>query len=274
MRLLNIELYYKNKCSTIYKGDNLELLKQLPDQYVDLIYCDILYGTGKKFKDYQDLKPKKEIIEEFYEPRLNEMYRVLKDTGSIYLQMDYRISHWVRCIMDNIFTYENFRNKIVWKYGLGNARTETNYLDKHDEILYYSKTKNFTWNLQRGEVTPQMKAKYCHWDEDEQNYYMMSNNKKYYLKGGKKLENVWDDIPNMSSTSKERVGYDTQKPKILVERIIKGSSNNGDVVADFFMGSGTTGDVAVELGRKFIGCDISEKACLIAKERLQKQKIK
>ena len=153
-----------------YCMDNLGLMKQIDDNSVDLIYCDILYGTGKKFKDYKDLKPQREVIEEFYIPRIKEMYRVLKDTGSIYLQMDYRISHWVRCITDDLFGYENFRNKIVWKYGLGNARTETNFLDKHDEILYYSKSNEFVWNLQRGEVTPQMKAKYCHWDEVEQNF--------------------------------------------------------------------------------------------------------
>lgn len=248
--------------------DNLELIKQIDDSSIDLIYCDILYGTGKKFKDYTDLKPQRDIIEEFYIPRIKEMHRILKDTGSIYLQMDYRISHWVRCIMDDIFRYDNFRNKIVWRYGLGNARTETNFLDKHDEILYYSKTNDFTWHLQRGEVTPQMKAKYCHWDEQEQNYYMNNKGKKYYLKGGKKLENVWDDVPNMASTSKERVGYDTQKPKALIERIIKASSNEGDIVVDFFCGSGTTGVVAKELSRNYILCDINPKAVEISEKRI------
>lgn len=254
-----------NRC---YCMDNLELMKQIPDNYIDLIYCDVLYGTGRKFDDFQDLKPDRQIIEDFYISRIKEMHRILKNTGSIYLQMDYRISHWIRIIMDDIFGYENFRNKIVWKYGLGNARTETNYLDKHDEILYYSKTNNFTWHLQRGEVTPQMKAKYCHWDEQEQKYYMNNKGRRYYLKGGKKLENVWDDIPNMASTSKERVGYDTQKPKALIERIIRASSNEGDIVADFFCGSGTTGVVAKELGRNYIMCDINEKAVEISKKRL------
>ena len=102
-----------------YCMDNLELMKQIDDNSIDLIYCDILYGTGKKFKDYKDLKPQKDIIEEFYIPRIKEMYRILSDTGSIYLQMDYRISHWIRCIMDDLLGYENFRNEIIWKYGLG-----------------------------------------------------------------------------------------------------------------------------------------------------------
>ena len=94
-------------------SDNLDLMAEIKDNTVDLIYCDILYGTGRKFKDYQDLKPKREIIEEHYIPRIKEMHRILKDTGSIYLQMDEKINHWMRCIMDDIFGYSNFRNNII-----------------------------------------------------------------------------------------------------------------------------------------------------------------
>ena len=100
-----------NRC---YCMDNLELMKQIPDSYIDLIYCDVLYGTGRKFDDFQDLKPDRQIIEDFYIPRIKEMYRILKNTGSIYLQMDYRISLWIRCIVDDIFGYENFINEIIW----------------------------------------------------------------------------------------------------------------------------------------------------------------
>jgi len=87
----------------LHLGDNLEYMKSLESNSIDLIYCDILYGTGRKFKDYQDLKPKREIIKEHYIPRLTEMHRLLKNTGSIYLQMDTRINHWIRIIMDDIF---------------------------------------------------------------------------------------------------------------------------------------------------------------------------
>jgi len=96
--------------------DNLELLLSQPDESVDLIYCDILYGTGRNFGDYQDLKPIRSEIEAHYLPRLKEMHRVLKQNGSIYLQMDYRISHWIRLIMDDIFGYDNFVNEIIWCY--------------------------------------------------------------------------------------------------------------------------------------------------------------
>ena len=101
--------------------DNLELLKSQPDESVNMIYCDILYGTGRNFGDYQDLKPIRSEIESHYLPRLIEMKRVLKQNGSIYLQMDYRISHWMRILMDDVFGYDNFRNEIVWWYKTGGS---------------------------------------------------------------------------------------------------------------------------------------------------------
>ncbi len=256
------------KLNEVYCVDNLELLKQLEDNSIDLIYCDILYNTGKKFKDYDDnLGTPQEAIE-WYRPRLIEMKRVLKDTGSIYLQMDYRLVHYMKVEMDNIFGINNFINDIIWKYGLGNANSKNKYLTKHDNILFYTKSNNFIFNNIRGEITPQMEAKYCH--EDEFGKYMISKGKKYYLKGGKKIEDVIE-IPNMSATSKERVGYSTQKPKELLEIFIKQSSNEGDTIADFFCGSGTSMVVAKELGRNYIGCDINPRAIEITRERLNKE---
>ena len=95
--------------------DNLEFMKSIEDNSVDVIYCDILYGTGRKFSDYQDLKPIKSEIEEHYIPRLKEMYRILKDTGTIYLQMDTKINHWIRCIMDDIFGYDNITLYMIYR---------------------------------------------------------------------------------------------------------------------------------------------------------------
>lgn len=243
--------------------DNLELLKSQPNESVDMIYCDILYGTGRNFGDYQDLKPIRSEIESHYLPRLIEMKRVLKPNGSIYLQMDYKISHWLRLIMEDIGLL--FQNQIVWHYGLGNNNKKRNWQDKHDVILFATKTKDYTWNDMRGDITPQMKAKYCHQDED--GFYMMSYGKKYYLKGGKRMGNVFD-LPNLSATDGERTGYNTQKPKELISRFILASTNEGDVVADYYLGSGTTCEVALELGRKFIGCDLNPKAIEITKTRL------
>jgi len=244
-------------------GDNLELLKSQPNESVNMIYCDILYGTGRNFGDYQDLKPIRSEIESHYLPRLIEMKRVLKQNGSIYLQMDYKISHWLRLIMEDIGLL--FQNQIVWHYGLGNNNKKRNWQDKHDVILFATKTNEYTWNDMRGEVTPQMKAKYCHQDED--GFYMMSYGKKYYLKGGKRMGNVFD-LPNLSATDGERVGYNTQKPKELISRFVLASTNEGDVVADYYLGSGTTAKVCQELNRKFIGCDLNPKAIEITKSRL------
>ena len=242
--------------------DNLELMAEMQDKTVDLIYCDILYGTGRKFTDYQDLKPIRSEIENHYIPRIKEMHRLLKDTGSIYLQMDFKISHWIRWIFEDIGII--LQNEIAWEYGLGNNNKKMNWQEKHDTVLFATKTKKYNWNDMRGEVTPQMKAKYCH--KDEQGFFMMSYGKKYYLKGGKRISNVWN-FPNLSATDSERVGYDTQKPKELIARIIKASSNEGDLVADFYSGSFTTAEVCKDLNRNFIGCDISEKAVSIGLER-------
>ena len=117
--------------------DNLELMKTIEDNTVDLIYCDILYGTGRKFKDYQDLKPIRSEIEAHYIPRIKEMYRILKPTGSVYLQMDTRINHWMRCIMDDVFGYENFRNEISWRYKRWTLTSKNKWQNMHDVILMY-----------------------------------------------------------------------------------------------------------------------------------------
>lgn len=229
----------------LYNMDNLELLKQLDSNSVDLIYCDILYNTGRKFKDYDDnLGTPQEAIE-WYRPRLIEMKRVLKDTGSIYLQCDYRLVHYLKVEMDNIFGIENMVNEIIWKYGLGGSGNRC-FSKKHDSILFYSKTSKYIFNLQ---------------------YEYATSNK---LKGKqKKMTDVWN-IATINNMAKERVGYDTQKPYELLYNVISASSNEGDIVADFFCGSGTTCVVAKELGRKYIGCDINPNAIEITKNRLEK----
>lgn len=256
-----MDKYYENKNVKIYQCDNLELLKSLKSEYIDLIYCDILYGTGRNFGDYQDLKPIRKEIEEHYVPRLIEMKRVLSETGSIYLQMDTRINHWMRIIMDDIFGYENFQNEISWLYKSGGA-TKSRFNKKHDIILFYSKSKNFTFNFQteksynRGFKPYRFKG--VEEFQDEVGWYTMVGMKDYW------------EINMVGRTSKERNGYETQKPKELLNLIVNASSNPNDIVADFYMGSGTMGDSALELGRRFIGCDIGEKACRITKERLIK----
>ena len=248
------------KLNQVYLKDNLELMKEIPDNYIDLIYCDILYGTGRKFKDYQDLKADRKVIENHYIPRIKEMHRILKDTGSIYLQMDCRINHWIRILMDDVFGYDNFRNEIVWCYN-GGGVTDKNFNKKHDVIVLYAKTYKYIYNIQyqayNDNSTKRLLNKHKGKDKSKK------------LDRGTPMVDWWINIKCIvNPANKEYVDYKTQKPKALLERIIKASSNENDIVADFYMGSGTSMVVAKELKRKYIGCDISEKAVAITKKRL------
>lgn len=286
---------YTNK---VFQMDNLELLKELPNNSIDLIYSDILYGTGQDFGDYQDIKTDRCEIEKFYLPRLVEMRRVLKNSGTIYLQMDYRINHWVRCMLDDVFGYDNFINEIIWHYSKMNA-TNSKFIQNHDNILMYGKTKEYIFNMQFNDKESALKTrlkKFIKNDKiiwrDVKNHksqlmdnYIKSAKRRYNKeeledgdvvldltnKNKQKADTVWN-IPIIKGNSNEHVDYNTQKPIKLIDRIVQASSNKGDIVADFFMGSGTTCVVAKELGRNYIGCDIGEKAVEITKERLGEAK--
>ena len=244
--------------------DNLELMSKIESGTVDLIYCDLLYGTGRKFADYQDLKPIRSEIENHYIPRIKEMHRILKDNGTIYLQMDEKIVHWMRILMDDVFGYDNFRNNIIWHYNRWTA-TSSDFQKLHDCILRYSKSKAFTFNVEYKDYTEGSKKR------KENTLHRFKNGKKYLVTETKGVSqnDVWCDIPFLPPSSNERknVGYKTQKPNELIERIIRASSNEGDLVADFYLGSGTTCEVALELGRKFIGCDINPRAVELSKKR-------
>jgi site-specific DNA-methyltransferase (adenine-specific) len=210
------------------------------------------------------LKAKKDLIEAHYLPRIEEMYRILKPTGSIYLQMDEKINHWIRCIMDDVFGYDNFRNNIIWQYNRWTA-TSKDFQKLHDCILRYTKTKQFTFNVEYKDYTEGSKKR------KENKLHRFKDGEKYLVTETKGVaqNDVWIDIPFLPPSCNERkkVGYKTQKPKTLLERIIKASSNEGDLVADFYGGSFTTAEVCKDLNRNFIGCDISEKAVAIGLER-------
>lgn len=233
--------------------DNLEFMKSLDDNSIDLIYSDILFGTGRKFKDYQDLNPIKSEIDSHYIPRIKEMKRVLKNNGTIYLQMDTKINHWVRCIMDDIFGYENMRNEIIWYYNTA-PRKKNDFGKRHDTIYRYSKSDRYTFNPIREPYSLSAPRGY--------------EKEKYYHPEGKVIGDVWTMNILGQNDKKERVGYDTQKPKSLIERIIKSSSNEGDIVCDLYLGSGTTAVVCKELNRNFLGCDINRNAIDITNRRL------
>jgi site-specific DNA-methyltransferase (adenine-specific) len=181
------------------------------------------------------------------------MHRVLKETGTIYLQMDTKINHWIRCIMDDIFGYEMMRNEIIWFYNTA-PRKKMDFGKRHDTILRYTKSDNYKFNPPREPYSLSAPRGY--------------EKEKYYHPEGKVIGDVWQMNILGQNDKKERVGYDTQKPKQLIERIITSSSDEGDIIADFYLGSGTTALVATELNRDFIGCDINPKAIEISKHRL------
>ena len=213
--------------------------------------------------------------------RLCELRRVLKRTGSIYLHCDPTASHYLKIIMDQIFGMKNFRNEIVWCYSHG-GRSGNNFGKKHDILLRYSKSKKWIFNSK--DVRIEMKSGKetfggrLETDENGRKYRLVYGTKnakgetryyKYYLDEGKVPEDWWIDINSLQSGVAERLGYPTQKPLKLLERIIKASSNEGDVVLDPFCGCGTTVAAAEKLGRKWLGIDITILAINLIEKRLK-----
>lgn len=251
----------------VYCMDNLELLKQIDDNSIDLIYCDILYNTGRKFKDYDDRLGTPQQAIEWYKPRLVEMKRVLKDTGLILLQMDYRLHPYIRILMDGLFGVDRLVNELIWQYS-GGGVPKNKFAPKHDNILLYSKSDTYLFNADN------LRVPYS--ESTKQRFSGVINNKRNGIdfgqqelnKLGKHPESVIS-MPILAPSSNERVGYDTQKPKHLLKYLINGLSDKGYVIADFFCGSGTSLVVAKELGRQYIGCDINPKAVEITNNRLE-----
>lgn len=247
--------------STI-QGDCLDVMKAIPDSFVDLIYCDILFNTGRIFDDYNDRLGDPEQAAKWYEPRIKEMRRVLYDEGSIFIHCDSHLSHYLKVLMDSIFGRKNFRNEIIWCYRQG-GRGSRSFARKHDVIFFYSKTDKYTFNGDAVRVPYEGTGGF-----QKSGNGTTINGKQYKPNPEGKIPEDWWDIPVLTPMSKERVGYDTQKPKALLERIIKVSSNEGDVVADFFCGSGTTLVAAAGLRRNYIGCDINPRAVEVTEKRL------
>ncbi len=222
---------------------------------------------GGRPAGYSDCWQRTEYLN-FLSGALQMLKPLLKKTGSIAVHTDFRASHYVRCLLDEHFSPEQFVNEIIWKYGLGNARSTKHFLRKHDNIAIYAADRETPHYFQvlRGEVTKAQKAKYCH--EDEGGKFMHSYGKKYYLKGGKPLESVFD-IPALSATSGERTGYPTQKPTKLLMTLIEALCPADGRVLDPCCGSGTTAVAAMKLGRKWTAIDANVDAVGIAESRLE-----
>lgn len=247
----------------IYCMNNLKLLKQVDDNSIDLIYSDILYATGRKFESYEDLSYDKETVFKFYDDRIKEMYRILKDTGTLALQMDFRISHWIRELCDKYFGYKNCVNVIQWCYSSGGS-SKKKLNQKNDEIIIYAKNRNKQKFNYHTEISYNREFKPYRFKGVEE--YRDEYGRWYTLVG---MKCIWNDIPMVGRTSGERNGYSTQKPIKLMNRIRDLYTNEGDIIADFFCGSGSMIESAYCGYRNYIGCDINLKAIDITKQRLQ-----
>ncbi|MBN2028274.1 MAG: restriction endonuclease [Actinobacteria bacterium] len=205
--------------------------------------------------------------------RLQELHRVLKPTGSVYLHCDPTASHYLKLVMDAIFSAKYFRNEIVWSYKRYTAKGNR-YQREHDILFYYSKSDKSVFNEPREEYGPKSGKADSHYKQDEDGrWYRWQKRKgqepyKIYLSEGRRIGDVWP-IPHINASAKERLGYPTQKPEALLERIIQASSNEGGVVFDPFCGCGTTISVAEHLHRRWIGIDITHLAITLIKRRLE-----
>ena len=263
----------------VYHLDNLAFLRAMPENLVDLIYIDPPFNTGKVqarrhlrttrdadgdrqgfggknyrtevlgIQDYEDRLG--DGFLDFLEVRLREAWRVLKPTGSIYLHLDYREVHYCKVMMDEIFGRDNFLNEIIWAYDFG-GRKRDRWPAKHDNILYYAKNAGqHTFNRDAIDRLPYMAPG------------LVSKDKA--ARGKLPTDTWWQTI--VATNSREKTGYPTQKPLAILERIIKASSNPGELVLDFFAGSGTTGQACLNLGRDFIMVDENPQAIAVMRRR-------
>ncbi|MDR0525063.1 MAG: site-specific DNA-methyltransferase [Spirochaetaceae bacterium] len=319
----------------LYLRDNLEILKNLPGECIDLIYLDPPFFSNKNYEVlWGDENEKRSFTDRWaggldyyiawlYE-RVEQMRRVLKNSGSIFLHCDWHANAEIKVfILNKLFGEKNFRNEIIWKRHNTHSDTKKRMPILSDTIFYYSKSERVTYNPLYEPLNEEYrKSSYRYNDDDGKGYYRSSDftqagqgsakrfgdlileppagkhwiwsqdkidegisqgiiilrkgkrpRLKRYLKDtkGQLIGNIWTDVLNVQSQAKERIGYPTQKPEALLERIIKMASNEGDVVLDPFMGGGTTIAVAEKLKRRWIGIDQSPRAVKVTELRLQKQ---
>ena len=246
-------------------------MARLASASVNLIYADPPFFTGKpqtvkngphRFDD--QWRGGLEAFLAFLRPRLTEMRRLLTPTGTIYVHLDWHAVHYVKVLLDELFGYDHFINEIVWSYRTG-GRNQRWFARKHDTLLVYARERErHKFNVLR---EGSYRTDGLNYDEEGRPYKNTVSGRLYFNPEGPAMTDVWE-VPFLSTVSRERTGYPTQKPESLLERVIKASSDPGDLVADFFCGSGTTLAVARRLGRRWLGCDISPAAVEIASARL------
>jgi site-specific DNA-methyltransferase (adenine-specific) len=262
----------------VFQGDCLEIVPTLENNSIDLIYLDPPFFTNKIQKlssfSYSDIWSSSSEYGEFLYKRILEFKRVLKNDGNIFVHCDRNATHIIKAILDEVFGEDNFQSEIIWYYKRW-SNSKKGLLNSHQTIYFYSKTKNFKFKTiykDYSETTNldqilQKRKK----EKNGKSVYAKNENGEIILDSQKKgvpLNDVWE-IPYLNPKAKERVGYPTQKPIELLERIIEIGSNKGDTILDPFCGSGTTLVAGKLQNRKVIGIDISEDAVGITKKRLE-----
>lgn len=252
--------------------DNLGLLRRCDAVSCELIYADPPFNSNRPRGRSTTARPGfTDQFENglqgylaFLRPRLVEMHRLLTPSGSLYVHLDWRSVHYVKIMLDEIFGPDNFLNEIIWTYRTG-ARPSQWFSRKHDTLLVYVKELGrHTFNRLRG---GEYRTRDLRVDNDGRMYKSTKNGRIHFHPDGPAMTDVWD-IPFLSTVSKQRTGYPTQKPEALLERIVRASSNEGDLVADFFCGSGTTPAVAKRFKRRWLACDVNLDAVEITAKRL------
>lgn len=298
--------------NVLVRGDNVDLLYSMQKTHAGLlrlIYVDPPFCVGSDFTSKVTLPDNgttkargsnhvsvdaysdtwadglEEYLSMMY-TRLLLMRELLAEDGSLYVHCDWRVNSYLRLVLDEVFGAGNFLNEIVWCFSQG-GKSRRMFGRKHNSILFYAKDSN-RHVFNSDDVRVPMKSGKTSFggrletDEDGRQYRLVYGTKnsrgetryyKYYLDAGKVPEDYWTDINSLQSGVRERNGYATQKPEALLERIIKASSNPGDIVADFFCGSGTTLAVAESLGRRWIGCDLGMHATHISRKRLLRKAV-
>ncbi|OIN94833.1 MAG: hypothetical protein AUJ48_04355 [Deltaproteobacteria bacterium CG1_02_45_11] len=275
---------FPNGLNRLFFGDCLHVMRMLPSECIDLIYLDPPFFSGRNyniiFGDKNEVRSFTDIWEGgmpgyliWLNARLYEMKRLLKPTGSIYVHLDWHAAHYVKVEMDKIFGYDNFLNEIVWCYSIG-GKSKDKFGRKHDNVLWYRKSSSHKFNPYGAKIPRKSKSHMKLLIDAEGREYQQKTDSKtgkiyrYYVDEGKVAEDYWTDIETLNYEDAERIGYPTQKPYKLLERIITSSSDRSNVVADFFSGGGTTLAVSQQLGRHWIGCDISRVAVALTADRI------
>ena len=274
----------------IVQGDNLQFLKTcyknedplIKDRVkgkVKLIYIDPPFATKSDFggkdgeQSYTDKVDQAKFLEMLKE-RLIYLQEILSDDGSIYVHLDHKMVHYIKVAMDEVFGKDHFQREIIWHLGgiSGYKSLINGYVRAHDTILFYTKTNDKTYNKEFLPYNEKQLKRFSSLDDEGRRYKAITKTRRIYLdeSSGVPVSDVWSDIITFQTivNSPEITGYPTQKPESLLERIIKCSSNENDLVIDLFAGSGTTAAVAEKLSRRWIACDFGKHAIYTIQRRI------